>query len=200
MKRLTLILPLILSLASLYAETACWYTSTEPGYFTASGPLFDDGMKGAASNTIPLGTVVEISNTATGTSTITTITDTLPELPEGRTLAFTLRVADDLRAKDSGLAEVKVSTIREGTISRKNSSDTGWYKYDLGLFDDPKDASELYFRLIDNGLMPYAKAEKNGIRIEVRHVMAYQQQDAEDRIALSGIKAGKAEAEANPYL
>ena len=86
------------------------------------------------------------------------------------------------------------------SISRKNSSDTGWYKYDLGLFEDPKDASELYFRLIDNGLMPYAKAEKNGIRIEVRHVMAYQQQDAEDRIALSGIKAGKAEAEANPYL
>ena len=101
---------------------------------------------------------------------------------------------------DRGLGDIKVSIVREGTISREKNEDTGWYKYDLGVFEDTAQAAELYFRLIENGLMPYATAEDNGIRIEVRHVMAYQMDETVNRIALSGIEAGKAEAEDNPYI
>ena len=200
MKRLLLILAIVISAAPLCAETGCWYTAMEPEYFTASGTLFDDSKKGAASDTLPLGTVVELSNAVTGTSTITTITDTLPELPEGRTIALTRAAAEDLRMMDRGLGDIKVSIVREGTISREKNEDTGWYKYDLGVFEDTAQAAELYFRLIENGLMPYATAEDNGIRLEVRHVLAYQMDETVNRIALSGIEAGKAEAEDNPYI
>ena len=200
MKRLALIIASLAIALPLFAEMGCIYTAMEPEYFTASGTLFDDSKRGAASDTLPLGTVVELSNPATGTSTITTITDTLPELPEGRTIAFTRATAEELRMMDKGIGDIKVSIIREGTIGRERNAETGWYKYDLGLFEDTDQAAELYFRLLNNGLMPYAKAEDNGIRLVVRHVMAYQAEDAAERIALSGIEPGEAEADENPYL
>ena len=81
MRRIFVLLAAVSILATpLSAEMASWYTATEPGYFTESGALFNDTQKGAASDTLPLGSVVELSNPATGISTITTVIDTLPEL------------------------------------------------------------------------------------------------------------------------
>ena len=197
-KVLTVITLLVIS-SALNAETASWYTAMEPGYFTASGTIFDDSKDGAASNDIPLGSVVELSNPATGLSIVTTVTDTLPELPEGRTVALTKAAAEKLGMMDTGLADIKVSVIREGTITRESGGNTGWYSFDLGIFPDASEAEKIYSRLLENGLRPYASAEENGIHLFVRHVMAFQVEDTYDRIALSGIEHAELLSEANPY-
>ena len=119
---------------SLSAEMASWYTSTEPGYFTASGTLFTDSQRGAASNDLPMGTVVELSNPATGISAVTTIIDTLPELPEGRTLAVTEKAMEELGLMDSGTGMVEERVLRLGQDDGSKEIVTGWYKYDLGLY------------------------------------------------------------------
>ena len=189
----------LLLVSSLHAEMASWYTATEPGYFTESGTLFNDSQKGAASDTLAMGTVVELSNPATGVSTVTTIIDTLPELPKGRTLAITLAAADELSMLDTGIADLKVSVIREGTISRPASDNTGWYMFDLGTYQDTDDAALKYTRLMENGLRPYIEVEDGSVHLYVRHVVAYRLDEAEDLIALSGIDPTEPIPEPNPY-
>ena len=200
MKRpLSFILVSIFLLASLNAEMASWYTATVPGYFTESGTLFTDSQKGAASDTLPMGSVVELSNPATGISAVTTIIDRLPELPEDRTIAVTEATAKELGMLDTGLADINVSVIREGTIRRENNENTGWYSFDLGLFQDMKDLKLKYTRLLENGLHPYIEIENEGVKLIVRHVMTYQLKEAGDLIALSGIEAPEPISEPNPY-
>ena len=201
MKRFILsVLSVIIFSNLLFAETASWFTAMEPGYFTKSGTLFNDAQGGVASNSLPMGSVVELSNPATGRSAVTTVIDTLPELPEGRELAVTEATANLLGMLDTGLADLKVSLIREGTIKEKTDlKNTGWYFFDLGLYTDTGTVSLLYSRLLDNDLRPYIEIEDGGVRLFVRHVMAYQLEWAENRIALSGIEAPEPQPEINPY-
>ncbi len=201
MKRiLTLLIAASITITALSAEMASWYTATEPGYFTASGTLFNDNQKGAASNTLPLGSVIELSNPETGVSTVTTVIDTLPELPETRTLAITMAAADELSMAETGIADVKVSVIREGTIGKESDSNTGWYYFDLGVFTNTQELAVKYSRLRENGLKPYIEVEDNGVHLYVRHVVQYQLREADDLIALSGIDfTGEPLPETNPY-
>lgn len=199
-KASALIASFILLLSPLAAEMASWYTAMEPSYFTESGTLFDDRQRGAASATLPMGTVVELSNPVTGTSVVTTVIDTLPELPAGRTIALTEATAEELRMLDTGLGDIKVSVIREGTITRQNDNDTGWYSFQLGTYTDMDDLMLKYGRLRANGLRPYISIADDGVHLAVRHVQAYQIDDAVDRITLSGIVAPEAVSEPNPYL
>ncbi len=183
----------------LSAEMASWYTATEPGYFTESGALFNDTQKGAASDTLPLGSVIELSNPATGISTITTVIDTLPELPEDRTLALTEAACAELSMLDTGVSDIKVSVIRKGTIKNEEETNTGWYSFDLGVYQDTDALALSYSRLLANGLRPYIEIEDGGVRLFVRHVMAYQLSDAENLITLSGIEPSDPVPEPNPY-
>ena len=199
MRKILLLIAASAIAASLHAETVSWYTATEPGYFTASGTIFDDSKDGAASDTIPLGSVVELSNPATGLSLVTTITDTLPELPEGRSAAVTASCAEKLGMMRQGTADLKISVVREGTIGRKGGS-TGWYSFDLGIFSDTKEALKIYSRLIANGLMPDAEVVDGGVHLRVRYAMAYQLDDIFNRIALSGVENAELQGEVNPYL
>lgn len=183
----------------LNAENASWFTAMEPGYFTESGTLFADSQSGIASDNLPMGSVVELSNPETGRSTVTTVIDTLPELPEGRTIAVTEKTADLLGMLDSGLADLKLSVIREGTINKEANENTGWYYFDLGVFTDTKNLSVIYNRLIENNLRPYIEIEDSGIHLYVRHILTYQIESAKDKIALSGIEAEAPIPEPNPY-
>ena len=198
-RMITLLIAAAMMITTLSAEMASWYTATEPGYFTSSGTLFNDAQKGAASNTLPMGSVVELSNPVTGRSTITTVIDTLPELPEGREAAVTTATADLLGMLDTGLADLKMSVIREGTIRKESVENTGWYFFDLGIYDDTNTVALIYSRLMENGLRPFIEIEDEGVHLYVRHVMAYQLSWAEERIALSGIEPVEPQSEPNPY-
>ena len=200
MKRFILsVLSVIIFSNLIFAETASWFTAMEPGYFTKSGTLFNDAQGGVASNSLPMGSVVELSNPATGRSAVTTVIDTLPELPEGRELAVTEATANLLGMLDTGLADLKMSVIREGTIRKESVENTGWYFFDLGIYDDTNTVALIYSRLMENGLRPFIEIEDEGVHLYVRHVMAYQLSWAEERIALSGIEPVEPQSEPNPY-
>ena len=199
MKSFLLLLSVLAISAPLSAQTASWFTSMEPEYFTESGTLFNDSQRGVASNTLPMGSVVELSNPVTGRSTITTVIDTLPELPEGREAAVTTATADLLGMLDTGLADLKMSVIREGTIRKESVENTGWYFFDFGIYDNTNTVALIYSRLMENGLRPFIEIEDEGVHLYVRHVMAYQLSWAEERIALSGIEPVEPQSEPNPY-
>ncbi len=171
----------------------------EPEYFTESGTLFNDSQRGIASDSLPMGTVVELSNPVTGKSAVTTVIDALPELPEGRDTAVTEATAELLGMQDTGLAELKISVIREGTIRKGNNENTGWYYFDLGTYTDTKTVATLYMRLHENNLRPFIEIENGSVHLYVRHVMAYQLEWAEERIALSGVEPPEPLTEPNPY-
>ena len=198
-RKLVLLIALSVLATSLNAEIASWYTAMEPGYFTESGTIFSDSQRGAASDTLAMGTVVELSNPITGVSAITTVIDTLPELPADRTIAVTEATGNQLGMLDTGIADLKVSIIREGTIRRDDGGSTGWYSFDLGVYDDTDALALSYKRLRENGLRPYIEIEDGGVHLYVRHIMAYQLDEAVDLIALSGIEAPEPIQEQNPY-
>ena len=132
-------------------------------------------------------------------STVLTVIDRLPELPEGRTIAVTEAAAEELGMLGTGLADVVVSVVREGSIERKASTNTGWYSFDLGLYS-PESAYTLYEKLEENNLRPYAYKENEGVRIKVRHVLAFRLDQAISTLQALGIKDIQAEMEPNPYL
>lgn len=200
MRKMLLLIVASIAVLPLGATTASWFTAMEPGYFTESGTLFTDSQSGVGSNDLPMGTVIELSNPATGRSTVTTVIDTLPELPEGRDLAVTGATADLLGMLDTGLADLKISVIREGTIRKSKPENTGWYFFDLGVYEDTDSLALFYGRLRDNGLRPYIEIEEDGVHLYVRHVMAYQLESADNRIALSGLEPPEPQSEPNPYL
>ena len=160
-RKLVLLISLSVLATSLNAEIASWYTAMEPGYFTESGTIFSDSLRGAASDTLAMG--------------------------------------NQLGMLDTGIADLKVSIIREGTIRRDDSGSTGWYSFDLGVYDDTDALALSYKRLRENGLRPYIEIEDGGVHLYVRHIMAYQLDEAVDLIALSGIEAPEPIQEQNPY-
>ena len=202
MKRILLAAALLSSSMLFGAETASWHIVTEPGYTTHSGTFFAQSSSEAASDSYPMGSVVELVSEETGRSTIVTVTDTLPELPEGRTLAVTERTLRELGLMDKGFGEVEERTLRRGTIetTADASAETGWYMFDLGIYSDTKDCYDAYMALKANGLRPYVEAEEAGIHLSVRHVMAFQREETAALIREAGLTPGEAFNEPNPYM
>lgn len=197
MKRL---LPLIVAIALLQpvaAETAQLYTPMEPGFTTQAGTFFSPEALEGLSDEFPIGSVITVSDEATDLSVSVTITGPLPELPGNRNLALTRRAFSELGDAD-GVADVTITVMREGT-SRETNEQTGWYSFDLGLYS-PESAYTLYEKLEENNLRPYAYKENEGVRIKVRHVLAFRLDQAISTLQALGIKDIQAEMEPNPYL
>ena len=200
MKRILLAAALLSSSLLFGAEIASWHIVTEPGYMTRSGTFFSPSSLEAASSSYPMGSVLELVSTETGRSTVVTVTDTLPELPEGRTIAVTGRTLRELGLMDKGVGEVKERTLRVGTIENESAEETGWYMFELGAYADSRECNEAYRSLAENGLRPYIDNEDGLLYLSVRHVMAFELEDAAAAIRDAGITPGPAIMEPNPYI
>lgn len=196
MRRILLPLSILMLAMPISAERAQLYTPMEPGFVTQTGTFFSPDALEGLSDTIPMGSAVSVTDRATGNTAVITITGKLPELPGERDLALTKHAFQEL-GDDDGVADVDVSIISEGTI-KEASGPTGWYAFDLGLYST-EDAYALYSTLMDNGLRPYASIEDEGVRITVRHVLAFRLDDAVSRLRASGIEGVEPEMDINPY-
>jgi rare lipoprotein A len=67
---------------------ATWYTAPYKGRKSANGQVFDDNAMTAAHRTLPMGSLVEVTNLRTGQSAVMRITDRGPFV-EGRMLDLT---------------------------------------------------------------------------------------------------------------
>jgi rare lipoprotein A len=87
--------------------TASWYGEQFQGKETASGEPFDMNDLTAAHRTLPLGTVVQVTNLRNGKKVVVRINDRGP-VPEDRVIDVSYNAALALGFKERGLQKVRV--------------------------------------------------------------------------------------------
>lgn len=199
MKRIFIAFMLLSTSLLSGAEMASWYIVTEPGYTTDNGTEFSSASSEAASSRYPAGSVLELVSEDTGRSSVVTITDSLPELPEGRTLAVTEKAMEELGLMDSGTGMVEERVLRLGQDDDSKEIVTGWYKYDLGLYADTGECFRIYSLLRENGLKPSIQIDGDAIHLSVEYVMAFERENTEAIIRSLGLEPGEAMIAQNPY-
>lgn len=90
---------------------ASYYHSRFNGRRMANGQRFDPRADIAAHKTLPLGTVVQVTNLENGRSAVVRVTDRGPYV-RGRIIDLTPRVAERLDMKEEGVVRVAVTPLR----------------------------------------------------------------------------------------
>ena len=90
---------------------ASWYSiGTNYGTRTASGQRLSNGAATAAHKTLPMGTMVRVTNESNGKSEVVTITDRGPYV-KGRIIDLTIGAAERLGFVKRGVAAVRVEVL-----------------------------------------------------------------------------------------
>jgi rare lipoprotein A len=89
---------------------ASFYGRQFQGRTTASGEKFDMNDMTAAHRTLPLGTVVKVTNLENGRTVTVTVNDRGPNR-RGRIIDLSKRAAEELGIVDDGLAEVRIEVM-----------------------------------------------------------------------------------------
>jgi len=137
---------------------ASWYGRPFHGRQTANGEIYDMNRLSCAHKTLPLGTVVRVTNLANGTSLDLRVNDRGPYV-HGRIVDCSRAAARRLGFFDAGTVPVKLQVVRAATTTRPHYRETpagGGYAYtlQLGAFSDPTLARALAARLRGDGLTP----------------------------------------------
>jgi hypothetical protein len=124
-----------------YAEIgiASWYGAWHHGKRTANGELFDMAKLTAAHPSLPLDTVLRVTNPANGRSVVVTINDRGPYF-DRRVIDLSARAAEELGMKQQGIARVKIE-ILGADPSRKASLEPRRYEWLFRAFVDHATAS-----------------------------------------------------------
>ena len=113
---------------------ASWYGPPYHNRQAADGSIFDQDALTAAHRTLPMGTVVRVTNVATGESVIAKITDRGPFIP-GRTLDLSLAAAKAIGVYRAGVAQVKIEAF-----AHPAADPAGRWCVQIGVFIDAADA------------------------------------------------------------
>ena len=89
---------------------ASWYGQREAGRRTASGTIFDPGLKTAAHRTLPMGTCVRVTHLGNGRFVTIPVIDRGPYI-RGRLIDLSEAAALTLGMRQSGLARVRVDVV-----------------------------------------------------------------------------------------
>lgn len=128
---------------------ATWYTAAQ-GRHTASGQLFSDWTMTAANRTLPMGSLVEVTNLKTGQSGVMRITDRGPFV-EGRMLDLTIASAKATGVYREGLARVRMDVYE----TPEPIDEGGRWCVQIGAFHDERAAIKLKENLLE--IYPGAK-------------------------------------------
>ena len=90
---------------------ASWYGPGLNGHVTSTGERFNDNKLTAASTTLPLGSVVKVTNPHNGKSVDVRVNDCGPYV-HGRSLDLTKRAAQKIGITHEGVAHVKVTPVK----------------------------------------------------------------------------------------
>ena len=122
---------------------ATWYTAPYAGRKSANGQVFDDDAMTAAHRTLPMGSLVVVTNLKTGQSGVMRITDRGPFV-EGRILDLTIAAAKATGVYRAGLAEVRLDVYK----TPKPIDSGGRWCVQIGAFHSERDALRLKEQLI----------------------------------------------------
>jgi rare lipoprotein A len=89
---------------------ASWYGRFFQGRTTASGVPFNENALTCAHRTLPLGSVLKVTNLRNNRSVVVTVNDRGP-VPRDRVIDLSKAAAEDLGFSERGLAPVKVELI-----------------------------------------------------------------------------------------
>lgn len=89
---------------------ASYYSDYYNGRKTASGERFSNSAYTAASNDLPLGARVRVTNLQTKRSVVVRVTDRGPYV-KGRTIDLSRRAARDIGMLQAGVARVRITRI-----------------------------------------------------------------------------------------
>ena len=92
---------------------ASWYGRSYAGRPTASGEIFRPWKRTAAHKTLPLGTIVQVTNTQNGERVWVKINDRGP-YAKGRIIDLSRKAARKIDMLDSGVAPVEIRIIKCG--------------------------------------------------------------------------------------
>jgi rare lipoprotein A len=122
---------------------ATWYRAPYKGRKSANGQVFDDNAMTAAHRTLPMGTLVEVTNLKTGQSAVMRITDRGPFV-EDRMLDLTMAAA-----KAIGLYRIGMTQVRMDVYQTPKPIDTGGrWCVQIGAFHDEREALKLKAQLM----------------------------------------------------
>lgn len=122
---------------------ATWYTAPYRGRRSANGQVFDDWAMTAANRTLPMGSLVEVTNLTTGQSGVMRITDRGPFV-EGRILDLTIASAKAVGIYRTGMARVRLDVYE----APKPIGIGGRWCVQIGAFHDERDAIKLKEQLL----------------------------------------------------
>ena len=132
------------SVKPLSVETgkASWYGAPYHNRRSSNGEIYDMHAMTAAHRTLPLGSIVRVTNLKTDHSTIVRITDRGPFV-EGRIVDLSLAAAKQADIWQAGVAQVRLEVLR--TPVPFNSG--GRWAVQIGSFTDESSARSLAGRL-----------------------------------------------------
>jgi rare lipoprotein A len=98
--------------ASTQQGKASYYHHRFNGRRMANGDRFDPSLNTAAHRTLPLGTMVRVTNLDNGRSVVVRVTDRGP-FTRGRIIDLSPTTADHLGMRRAGVAQVQVTPLRD---------------------------------------------------------------------------------------
>jgi len=169
---------------------ATWYSAPYKGRKAANGQVFDDHALTAAHRTLPMGSLIVVTNLSTGQSSAMRITDRGPFV-EGRILDLTIASAKATGVYRAGLAKVRLDVYR----SPRPIETGGRWCVQIGAFKSEHKAKKLKSQLLkrypDSNVIEFAGQDSYWVRIRPQGDNREQAESIARRL-----KPGEAEAEA----
>jgi rare lipoprotein A len=122
--------------------TASWYSAPYKGRKAANGQVFDDNALTAAHRTLPMGSLIVVTNLKTGQSSAMRISDRGPFVAD-RMIDLTTASAKAVGVYRTGVAQVRLDVYQ----TPKPISTGGRWCVQIGAFHNESDALELKAQL-----------------------------------------------------
>jgi len=121
---------------------ASWYGPPYHNHPGADGTIFDQNAMTAAHRTLPMGSTVRVTNTATNQSILVRVTDRGPFVP-GRVLDLSMAAAKAIGVWRPGTAQVRIEAFEH-----PNNDPAGRWCVQIGAFKNSDDALDLQTSLM----------------------------------------------------
>lgn len=146
---------------------ATWYTAPYKGRKAANGEVFDDHAMTAAHRTLPMGSLIVVTNLETGQSQAMRITDRGPFV-HGRVIDLTVASAKATGVYRAGLARVRIDVYE----APKPINSGGRWCVQIGALRSEREALKLKAQLLrqypDSNVIEFAGEDSYWVRIRPR--------------------------------
>jgi rare lipoprotein A len=123
---------------SVEVGMSSWYGPPYNNQRGANGEIYDQNAMTAAHRTLPMGTIVRVTNVETGQSAVVKITDRGPFV-HGRVLDLSLAAAKQTGVYRAGVAKVKIEVFSQPA----SASTAGRWCVQVGAFSNASNAIKL---------------------------------------------------------